>query len=218
MPRAELTLSIPEGVWIGDLTRAYPETEFRILAALAEDEAGVGLVEVSGPDLEAVLRELQEEDEVVELSVMRHGDDELLVQIETTLPLLLFPMKGSGTPLELPFTIREGRAEWRVTAPRDRLSELGDQLREFDISFEVSYIYQDFETERLLTDQQARLVTAATERGYYDTPRTCSLTELADELDMAKSTCSEMLHRAEGKIIKQFLTESTETAAGHPSD
>jgi predicted DNA binding protein len=60
----------------------------------------------------------------------------------------------------------------------------------------------------LLTEQQAQLVAEATDRGYYDTPRTCSLTELAADLDMAKSTCSEMLHRAEGKIIEQFLQDS----------
>lgn len=208
MPRARLTLTIPEGVWIGDLTRSHPETSFRILAALADEEAGVGLVEISGPDTGTVLRELREEPEVVDVSVLKDGEGEALVQFETTLPLLLFPMQGSGTPLELPFTIEAGKAEWNVTAPRDRLSALGDQLREFGISFEVAYIHQEFESEQLLTDQQSSLVRAAVDRGYYDTPRTCSLTELADELGMAKSTCSEMLHRAEGKIIKEFLAES----------
>ncbi|MFB6169850.1 MAG: helix-turn-helix domain-containing protein [Haloarculaceae archaeon] len=213
MPRARLTLTIPEGVWIGDLTRAHPETAFRILAALADEDAGVGLVEITGPETAAVLDDLRTEPEVVDVSVLKDGDGEALVQFETTLPLLLFPMRGSGTPLELPFTIEAGRAEWNVTAPRDRLSALGDQLREFGISFEVAYIHQEFESEDLLTDGQGSLVRAAVERGYYDTPRTCSLTELADELGMAKSTCSEMLHRAEGKIIKQFLEESTREAA-----
>ena len=38
MPRANLTLTIPEGVWIGDVSRAHPTATFRILAALARDE------------------------------------------------------------------------------------------------------------------------------------------------------------------------------------
>jgi predicted DNA binding protein len=50
------------------------------------------------------------------------------------------------------------------------------------------------------------------ERGYYDTPRTCTLTELADHLGIAKSTASERLHRAEGAIIRAFVAE--EAAAG----
>jgi predicted DNA binding protein len=61
------------------------------------------------------------------------------------------------------------------------------------------------------------LLRTAVERGYYDTPRRCTLTELAEALDMAKSTCSETLHRAEGKITKQFLTNAHEpTADGRP--
>lgn len=46
---------------------------------------------------------------------------------------------------------------------------------------------------------------AAVEAGYYDTPRTCTLTELADEVGLAKSTCSEILHRAEEIIVKEFI-------------
>ncbi len=47
----------------------------------------------------------------------------------------------------------------------------------------------------------------AVEEGYYDTARTCSLTELAGEVGIAKSTCSETLHRAEETVIKQFIED-----------
>jgi predicted DNA binding protein len=45
----------------------------------------------------------------------------------------------------------------------------------------------------------------AVEQGYYDTPRGCTLTELSDELGLAKSTLSERLHRVEEKVVKEFL-------------
>ena len=63
MPRAKLTLTIPEGVWIGDLSRDYPQARFRILSALPGEESGVGLLEVSAPDLVAVLREIDEREQ-----------------------------------------------------------------------------------------------------------------------------------------------------------
>ena len=50
------------------------------------------------------------------------------------------------------------------------------------------------------------LLGTAIERGYYDTPRTCTLTELADAVGLAKSTTSEKLHRAEEKVVKEFLS------------
>lgn len=205
MPQAELSITIPEGVWIGDVTRADPEARVRVLAALADEGSGVGLAEVEAPDLTSVLAAVRDQADVTGMEVLRQDDEAALVQFETTTPLLLLPMQESGVPLEFPFTLRAGEATWEVTAPHDRLSALGDQLRAFGIQFTVERIRERVEPEQLLTDRQLALVEHAVERGYYDTPRTCTLTELADDLGLAKSTCSEVLHRAEGKIVRQFL-------------
>lgn len=43
----------------------------------------------------------------------------------------LLPVQDSGVPLEMPFTSEDGRAEWQITAPQHRLSELSTQLEEF---------------------------------------------------------------------------------------
>lgn len=219
MPRAKLTIFIPNGVWIGDLSRDYPEARFRVLAAIPDpdEEIGVGLIEVTAPDLGSVLMDMDSYEAVASLDVLHHHDDEAIVQFETTMPLLLFPVRSSGVPLEMPFDIQGGEAVWEITASQDRLSTLGEQLETFGIRYNVEHIYQHFESGRILTDRQRRLVNAAIEHGYYDTPRTCSLTELADELDRAKSTVSESLHRAEEAIIKDFaereLGETTSTDA-----
>jgi predicted DNA binding protein len=105
----------------------------------------------------------------------------------------------------MPSTSRDGRAEWEITAPQHRLSELGTQLEGFGIPFTVNEVRRRVEPESLLTDRQLALVHAAVERGYYDPPCRCSLTELAADAGLAKSTCSETLHRAEEKIVKEFL-------------
>jgi len=57
----------------------------------------------------------------------------------------------------------------------------------------------------VLTERQRRLVSLAAERGYYDTPRECTLTDLADAAGVSKSTASTTLHRAEEQIVKRFL-------------
>ncbi|QIB74412.1 helix-turn-helix domain-containing protein [Halogeometricum borinquense] len=216
MPRANLTVTIPDGIWIGDVTRAHPDATVRILSALTGDEAGVGLAEITAPDLQDVVSDIQDSDSVVELEILQQYQDTVLVQFETTMPLLLFPVQDSGVPLTMPFTIQDGQAEWELTAPQHRLSELGTQLDEFGIPFTVNEIRQHIEPEQLLTERQFRLVSAAVERGYYDTPRECSLTDLAETLELAKSTCSETLHRAEEKIVKQFLEDLDGTTIESP--
>ncbi|MFC6940758.1 helix-turn-helix domain-containing protein [Salinirubellus sp. GCM10025818] len=207
MPQADLTITIPDGVWIGDVSRSHPDATVRILAALTAESAGVGLAEITADELPAVVADIDASDSVTELEILQRSERTALLQFETTTPLLLLPVQDSGVPLEMPFTIRDGRAEWEITAPQHRLSELGTQLEEFGIPFTVNEIRRRIEPESLLTDRQLALVHAAVERGYYDTPRRCSLTELAADVGLAKSTCSETLHRAEGKIVERFLED-----------
>ena len=207
MPRAELTLTIPEEVWVGELSRAFPAAEFRILAAVPGKDSGVGLTEITADDLVAILGEMDDTDAVTDLEILQQWEDTALVQFETSDPLLLFPVQGSGIPLEMPFTLSDGEARWEITAPQERLSALGQQLEEFGIPFRVERVSQHVETEQLLTQSQLELIQAAVENGYYDTPRDCSLTDLAEAVGIAKSTCSETLHRAEEKIVKEFVEE-----------
>ena len=208
MPLAKLRLTIPDRVWIGELTRAFPDATFRILAALSKENAGVGLAELCSPDYRAIVARMEAAEDVTAVDVIQHSDTEAIVQFETTMPLLLLPARDSGVPLEMPFDVADGEAVWEVTAPNDRLSALGDQLEAFDISFTVDAVQQRLTDEQLLTERQRRLVTTAVDEGYYDTPRDCTLTDLAGELDIAKSTASETLHRAEEAIVKEFVESS----------
>ncbi|MDG5776883.1 helix-turn-helix domain-containing protein [Haloarculaceae archaeon H-GB2-1] len=213
MPCANLRIDIPEGVWIGDVSREHPETRFRILSAFAGEDAGVGLAEITGPALSKVVTAIDDADAVLECAPLQFDDERALVQFETDLPLLLSPVQDSGAPMKLPFDIVDGEASWEVTASRDRLSRLGTQLDQLGIRFHVDSVQQRVEMDQLLTERQQSLVRAAVDQGYYDTPRGCSLTDLAAELDIAKSTCSETLHRAEEKIVKSFVEESAEPSA-----
>ena len=208
MPRADLEITIPDAVWMGELSRAHPDASFEILTVFSQAEGAVALTEVTAEGVEDVVTEMVAYEEVTSADVLQRSADTALVQFETSEPMLLLPVRNAGTPLDLPFTVRDGRAEWEVTAPRDRLSALGDQLRQFGIDFDVLAVRQEMETEQLLTPKQLELVQTAVENGYYDTPRESTLTELADAAGIAKSTCSETLHRAEEKIVKEFVDEA----------
>jgi len=207
MTRATLRLSLPEAVWIGDFSRSHPAARLRILAALSDDDAGVALAEIRTDDSAAVVERMRDYDAVADVRVLRQGDDAALVQFETTLPLLLSAARDSGVPLEMPFDIVDGRAVWTLTAPRARLSALCNQLEALGVSYEVARVGAEEPAEFLLTDRQASLLAEAEARGYYDTPRRCTLTELAEAVGCAKSTVSEILHRAEGAVIGEFLAD-----------
>jgi hypothetical protein len=207
MPTAELTITVPKDIWIGELSRRFAGAEFEILTVFPKEQGGVALTEITAQNPGRVVAAMGEYEEVLHIDCLQQSEETALVQFETAEPILLLPVQEAGTPLELPFTIHDGRVDWEITATQDRLSRLADQLREFDISFDVRSVIHQVETTQLLTARQTEIIQRAVETGYYDTPRESTLTELAEDLGLAKSTCSETLHRAEEKIIKQFAAD-----------
>lgn len=217
MPEAKLQLEVPERVWMGELTREYPTAMFRVVAVMPDEGRAAALTEVTSSHLEELLERMRNYETVCELTVLNRSTERALIQFETTLPLLLLPARNSRIPLETPFEVSNATAIWELRASRERLSNLADQLDDFCISFTVDYIQYDIGEEQLLTDSQEEIIEQAIQMGYYDTPRACSLTDLADEVGRAKSTISETLHRAEGKIIKEHIdTEQSHERAVTP--
>lgn len=217
MPYAHLSITVPEDVWLSELSQEYPQVRFRIQAATANDETGVARLELLGADVEAVCEQLESYDAVTGVVVTDRNPQRCCLQIETTVPVLLNAIQTAGIPLDFPIELSDGVLELETTVPQAKLSTLGETLDSFGISYTVERIQQETESEEpLLTDRQEWLLREAIERGYYDTPRGITLVELAEEAGIAKSTCSEILHRAEGQVLKEFLDDESERQAPIP--
>jgi predicted DNA binding protein len=208
MPYASLTVGLPGTVWIGDVSRSFPDATFRVLSAVPTDGTGFGLLDVESDDLSRVLDAVEDRDDVSSVRVMHRTDGTAVVQFETADPLLLHTIQESGAPIELPLTIRDGEATVELTASRDHLAAFGRQLDAFGMSYTLDRVYERSGSPDLLTDRQRTLLVRAVERGYYDTPRECTLTELADDVGLAKSTVSVTLHRAEETVVKEFVSRN----------
>lgn len=220
MPYAKLTITIPDFVWISEVSRAHSDTRFRVLAATANTTTGVARLEIVGDDPPAVCRKIRSYDSVTDLTLLGTEPGENRVQVETTMPLLLTALQDAGVPIRMPLEVREGQLSLEVTIPQETLSKLGAILDKVGIRYTVERIQQEVESGSLLTERQQWALDEAIERGYYDTPRRITLVELAGELDIAKSTCSEILHRAEERVLKDYRTDdrSDRTQVPIPSD
>lgn len=210
MPYAKLSITVPDSVWTGELSRTHAETRFRVLAATANESTGVARLTLIGPDPKSVCERIHEYDSVTDLSVFETSPNRYEIQVETTVPLLLTPLQASGVPIETPFEVNDGEMLLETTIQQHRLSELDEQLEAFGIFFSVEQIKQEMESNDLLIDRQRGVLYDAIDRGYYDTPRRITLTELADELNMAASTCSEVIYRAEGQVLKKHVRTARE--------
>jgi predicted DNA binding protein len=211
MPHAELTVTLPPEVWIGAVSREFPDATFRVLSAVPRDEDGFGLVEVGTDEPDAVVAWMEAAAAVTAVEPIRREADTVVVQFETSQPLLLASVQASGVPLSLPVEISDGRAQLELTASRDRIAALGEAFDDLGVTYSLDRLYESVEAATPLTETQRETLLAALEQGYYDTPRTVTLSELADELGMANSTLSELLHRAEESVVKAFVADRLET-------
>jgi hypothetical protein len=217
MPDAKLRVSIPEAVWIHDVSTGYPETVLRVTAILSREESGIALLEIRTPDPIPIITHIEQRDDLTDFELLWKQDETTMVQIETTNPLLLFPVLKAGIPLQTPFEVIDGTVTWEISTSSERLSELGNRLDTAGIEFDIEYVRNEPSNpaNHLLTDRQREVLLTAAEQGYYDTPRRSTLTEVSESLGISKATGSDVLHRAEGNVLKWFIEEHS-TASGIP--
>lgn len=209
MPEARLAVSVPAGVWMHDVSTAHPGATFHVVSVLAGEERGIALVRLETDDPLPALTDLDDLDDVIDLDFLWKRNDEALLQLESTSQALLVPLWRAGVPIEMPFAVADGVATWELTTSPERFSALGEHLEAAGVDYDVEYVHEigDDPVAGILTDRQREVLLAALERGYYDTPRKSTLTEVAEALDVSKATCSDILHRAEGCLVAWFVEE-----------
>jgi len=84
--------------------------------------------------------------------------------------------------------------------------ELQDVLENAPQPYELLSVVKKTETDGLVTDRQQEVLETAVRKGYFEVPRECTLAELADSMDVDKSTLSTILRRGESQIIKSFVS------------
>lgn len=209
MPQAKFSVTLPEGTWIRSVSEGNPDATFRVVTTVMGDGVSVALVELHAADPVPVVTAVERAEGVTDVDLLWKHGDEALLQIATDDPVPLAPVWRAGVPLRTPFEIRDGQTTWETTTTDERLSALGDSLAESGVEFDVEYVRRvdASETDHLLTDRQLEVLLAAVEQGYYETPRSATLTQVAESIGVSKATVSDVLQRAEGSIIDWFLRE-----------
>ncbi|SDM43972.1 HTH DNA binding domain-containing protein [Halogranum gelatinilyticum] len=100
----------------------------------------------------------------------------------------------------------DGDAVFEAVGEQAELSrlyaDLGDLL---DTRIERVSEFRKPSSPARLTDRQQAALAAAEALGYYDVPRTGSVSDVAAELDCARSTAGELLRKAEAAVVREQL-------------
>ncbi|WP_207592987.1 helix-turn-helix domain-containing protein [Halomontanus rarus] len=206
MPRAKLTVQLPEPLWIHEISTSHPDTTFRVSSVLPRSDVTIGIIELVASNPVPILAAIDGESDIRDLELLWKHDETALLQVEASNPSLLVPVQQAGVPMETPFAVEDGVVTWELTTSADRLSTLGDAFDEHGIEYRIEHVHavDARRAESLLTDRQLEVFLTALDAGYYDVPREATLTDVASALGVTKSTCSDVLHRAESTIAHWF--------------
>lgn len=107
-----------------------------------------------------------------------------------------------------PIEIRSDRTiRLTVVGHSAALSAIVDEVPT-GMEFDVRWVSDDVRvSEPAVTDRQQAALRAARDVGYYEIPRTAGIEAVADELECAVSTASELLRRAEANAVDRVLDD-----------
>lgn len=201
LPLVALAESLPSGEI--PVSNWVPLTDGRLLVTVCVDDES----------REQFERAVDSQPTVVERTEIGRGPDGWLYQltVDHDAPLVATHDHETFEGVLLDATVTaEGLREQKVFSDYQALRTLRDRCELHGVPFELLTIASDPENpgerDRFgLTDRQHRALSLAFAGGYYDSPRRLSTRELAAELDVSAASASNLLRRAENRLIEQTL-------------
>lgn len=206
-----------EQVALSHTATAVPTVSVEIERCVAQaTDSMVPFVWIRAGDFGAFERALLEDPSVVGFSMLADVGKERFYRMHwsTGVADILEPLlKGDGAII----TASMNGDSWEIQLmcpERSSLSDIYEFCEANDLSLTVDAIYDLSDHEGAhygLTEAQHMTLLQAKEKGYYDVPRTVTLSELSNELDLSHQALSERLRRAHGSLIDRTVSSANKT-------
>ncbi len=204
-----LQLQAPRN-WVSEVTSKHPSTVRILDCKPGESKDGIRqLVEVtSDPEaLDEVVREVKASPLVKEAYIVETKKGRMVGSLLTESVFCGMVMGSNAfcrTCLFQSKTKPDGTVEWTLAfTGREALTELLDRLKQEKVDVKILRLTSVADVDSL-TSRQRDIVGVALEEGYFDYPRRITLRQLAKKAGVSASTLSEVLRRAEKKILSTY--------------
>ena len=184
-----------------------------ILGHLSINEEGVTqLVEIKLKQNRKV-EELNNLDNFELVTVHEENEDGVLISLFCSHPLAITAIELSNIHIQPPYGISE------KNGMEMRISGLSNSVRRFISLIRIvlppdNISVQSFQRENndniwetILTERQVQVLSHAIRKGFYSMDRNVTLKQLADEMEMARSTYGEHIRRAEVEIMNKIFND-----------
>jgi predicted DNA binding protein len=203
---SRLVIHLPDKLWLGEFSRKYSHFRFEILSfiPISQDPfVGNSLIKITGTNPQQLLLHLENHPSMQGFFMMDESPTHITLNTQTRDDYLLKALIRNQILVKLPVIIDHGDAIFNVHSTRENIDNFIEDLNRKEIKVELRILgtYSEDSLSDSLTPRQMEIFRKAKELGYYDSPRRISLTELAEKLDIAKSSLSSMLQRLHKKLL-----------------
>ena len=168
------------------------------------------LIEIEGERAKEMIHQLRQSKGIRRVFSAKGDSRKTLVMIvQDSTPYCVSAHESGAFCVTCPFRTENGSSgkegRWKLLLnDAEALTTVSNSLAQRGISMIVKDVSHAFHDE-LLTDRQKEIMGLAYREGYFEFPRKNDLTEIAAELSIRPSTLSEILRRAEAKIVKHYI-------------
>jgi predicted DNA binding protein len=192
------------------VSTAFPRATFRLLSGYKTGNSALELGETITDTPDEVVDAMRSHSSIHDYELLETDERRVLGRYETTDTDLYEFVESASLTIEFPVDVQNGFYEFDLTATREELEGLRTTLDASGLSYELLSLTESTDPENALTDRQREVLETAVREGYFEVPRECTLAELAETLDIDKSTASTILRRGEAELLKSVLGGPTD--------
>ncbi len=218
-----LQLRAPQN-WVSEVTNRHPSTVRILDCKPAESKDGIRqLVEITSDpeELNKIVKEVKQSPHVKEAYIVETKKGRMVGSLLTESVFCSMMMSSNAFCRTCLFQSKakpDGTTEWTVAfTGREALTELLERLKENSGDVKILRLTSVADVESL-TSRQRSIVEVALEEGYFDYPRRITLRSLAKKVGVSASTVSEVLRRAEKKILSTYSRPGAVQELPEPED
>ena len=210
------TISSLEGVVLRPDLPLHTESERPTVFATVETEPTV--------DWEAVERAFSEDETVGDVHLISDSDRKRIYRIDFDRSAMTdFPTKAANMGIHLLELWNDGTV-WAArlrAVDQSYLSEFGRYCNEVGAELSIRRLYLPDSAEAMntplpsaiLTEAQWEAMIEAFDAGYFDEPRTASLSEVGDRLGISASAVGRRIRRGTATLIEYLMTTERENSS-----
>ncbi len=198
MIKIEIKTPVPKGCALEAIEEMAKKALIEVEGFLISEENVKGLIKVKAEEVSRLTNKLPDFCESLKIS-----KDSVRLLLREHPCLIAHPILSSGGII-VGINYDGNGITWSIICSEKDCPRLIKKLEKLGIDFELVYKGRP-EDKESITFREEEVLKIALEKGFFDYPKKIKLEELASLLDISPSTLSEILRRAQKKVLEKYF-------------